>query len=429
MDSKAFMASATGKPPVILALILGGLAALGPLAIDMYLPALPMIARDFGTDEGKIQFSVMAFLAGLTIGQLFYGPLSDRFGRKPLIRIGLGLFMTASFGCAAVTDPLTLNVLRFVQGLGGSIGMVMTFAITRDLYTGLAAAKLMSMAVMLLTLAPIVAPFIGSMIVSLGSWRIIFLVLGAFGAMICVLVEMKLQETRLPEQRQQSRLADSLRNYRTLIFSRQFIPYILASSAAQGAFFAYLASSSSIYMTSLGLTSFQYSIAFGANAVGLMGAAQSIHYLMRRIGPSRILWIGLLADVFAGFSLLFLSLTCNISLAPVAVLLFIVVTANGLIMPVTSILALESFGHISGTAAALMGAMRFAAGVLASGLTGTFADGTATPMAVVMSVCSLSAVVIAATTFPKQEQRIVTEGSEGGREKRSMDRSLSASSD
>lgn len=397
------------RAPLMLAVILGGLCAIGPLAIDMYLPALPQIATEFAVDDGMIQFSLMAFLAGLTFGQLLCGPLSDRFGRKPLIVAGLGLFVLSSLGCAAAGDITLLNGLRFLQGLGGSIGMVMAFAVTRDLYSGLAAARLLSLIVMLLGIAPVVAPMLGSVVIEIGSWRIIFVLLGLFGALFIGLTIWKLPETRSLELRQAGKLSDSAGHYATLLTSRRFMPFVLASSAAQGAFFAYLSASSSVYMTTLELTPTQYSLAFGLNALGLMITAKITPAFLKRLHPHRLLLISLIADLIAGALLLALSATGRTSLLPVATLLFVIVAVNGVIMPLTSMLALESFGYISGTAAALMGALRFAAGAIASGLTAAFADGSPVPMASVMATCSLIAIVIAVTTFPPQEDPAIAE--------------------
>lgn len=388
----------------MLAVILGGLCAIGPLAIDMYMPGFPQMAAEFSVDAGAIQFSLTTFFAGLMFGQLLCGPLSDKYGRKPLIFGGLSLFVLSAFGCAAASDAATLNTFRFFQGLGGSIGMVMAFAVTRDLYTGLAAARLMSLTVMLVSVAPIIAPMLGSMVVNFSSWRIIFCLLGLFGGALIGLTAWKLPETHNPELRRSGKLSDGLVHYGTLLRSRQFLPLVLASSAVQGGMFAYLSASSSVYMTTLGLSPLQYSMAFGLNAFGLMIAAKFAPDLIRRFNPHRLLWTMLLIDLVAGLLLTILSLTGQTSLVPVAVLLFTIVAANGVIMPLTSMMALDSFGHISGTAAALMGAMRFAAGAIASGVTAAFSDGTPLSMSIVMAVCSFSAIVIAATTLPKHEE-------------------------
>ncbi|TWT29858.1 multidrug effflux MFS transporter [Blastopirellula retiformator] len=397
------------RAPLMLAVILGGLCAIGPLAIDMYMPGFPQMATDFSVESGAIQFSLTTFFTGLMFGQLLCGPLSDKYGRKPLIFGGLGLFALSAFGCAAAPDAASLYTFRFFQGLGGSIGMVMAFAVTRDLYTGLAAAKLLSLIVMLVSVAPIIAPVLGSMVVKFGSWRIIFCLLGLFGGALIGLTAWKLPETRSPDLRRSGKLTDGLVHYGTLLRSRRFLPLVLVSSAVQGGMFAYLAASSSVYMTTLGLSPLQYSMAFGLNAFGLMIAAKLAPVLIRRFQAQRLLWAMLLIDLVAGLLLTILTLTGHLSLAPVAAMLFTIVAANGIIMPLTSMMALDSFGHISGTAAALMGAIRFAAGAVASGATAAFSDGTPLSMSVVMAVCSFSAIVIAATTLPRQDEEAIVE--------------------
>lgn len=388
------------KPPLYLPLILGSLSAIPPMAIDMYLPALPMIASDIGTDEGSIQFSLMMFFAGLMLGQLFYGPLSDRFGRKPLIYFGLVVFAVASFICVFATRAVELNLLRFAQGLGGSIGMVISIAVVRDLYTGLTASRLLSLVVMVLGVAPIVAPLLGSTIISVASWRIIFVLLGLFGVVLLGFVVAILPETRLAELRNVSRPADSLRHYAHLLVNRRFIPFVLALSIAQAGFFAYLSASASVFISVFGMSPLGYSILFAANAIGLMVAARTSPPLLAKFGAYRIVRTALIVYLIAAVALLIFVVTGFASLPYFAGLLFIAVTMLGFVMPLCSLLAMEGFGVIAGTAAALMGAFQFGLGALASGVTAAFPSASALPMVTCIAVCGLVATVIALTAFP-----------------------------
>lgn len=390
------------KPPRFLAVILCCLSAIGPLAIDMYLPALPRIAGDLHADEGSIQLSLMTFFAGLMLGQLVYGPLSDKLGRKPLIYLGLGVFIPASFACAFVTDAHQLIALRFVEGVGGSIGLVISFAVVRDLYAGSAAGRLQSLIAMTLGVSPIVAPLIGSAAVSAGSWRLIFVTLGVFAIVLLAFVVFKLPETRLSELRRVSRPADTLKYFSHLLANRHFIPFVLSLCIAQAGFFAYLSASASVFISFLGMTPLGYSVIFAVNALGLVFAAKLSPTVVERFGAYLVVRTALATYLVVAVALLAMTASGTAMFLPVAALLFVLVFTLGFIMPLSSVLAMESFGAISGTAAALMGAFQFGAGAIASGLTGAFANGTATPMASIIAVCGVVSTVIAMTAYPER---------------------------
>jgi len=239
--------------PWLIAPILGILGAVGPLAIDLYLPGMPQITAELGIGEGVVQFSLMTFLAGLMVGQLFLGPVSDRVGRRPMIIAGMLLFIAASLGCAFVQSGEQLLVLRFIQGLGASIGRAIGMAVIRDLYTGPTAAKLVGMMMLVLGLAPILGPLLGSAILMFASWRWIFVLLAVFGAGCIVMVLALMPETRLPEQRTSSHPIAALRNYGTLLFSRQYMPYVATMALAQAGIYAYLTGSSFVFINIHGL--------------------------------------------------------------------------------------------------------------------------------------------------------------------------------
>jgi DHA1 family bicyclomycin/chloramphenicol resistance-like MFS transporter len=389
------------RPQSSLVLILGSLSAIPPLAIDMYLPALPVIAGDLASDEGSIQFSLMAFFAGLMLGQLFYGPLADRYGRKPLLYFGLTLFVAASLGCAFAGTARDLSILRFVQGLGGSVGMVMSFAIVRDLYTGLRAGHLLSLVVMVLGVTPIVAPLFGSVIIAITSWRMIFLVQGVMAAILLVFVARYLPETRSVGLRRQTNPAAILRNYGGLLVNKRYIPFVLAVSVAQAGFFAYLSASAPIFIATFGLSPFAFSVAFALNAFGMMAGARSSAVVLRKFRAGHIVRIALAVYLVSALVLLAMSMAGALSLLPFAAALLIIITALGFIMPLGSMLAMESVGPIAGTAAALMGAFQFGFGALSSAAMGAFSDGSAFPMAACIFVCALVATSLSVLAFPK----------------------------
>lgn len=383
-----------------IASVLGLLGALGPMATDMYLPGLPAIAADLAAGEGTVQFSVMSFFAGLTLGQLFYGPLSDRTGRKPMIYVGLLLFAIGSLGCAASFTAHALIAWRFVQGLGGSIGMVIGLAVVRDLYTGPAAARLVALMLMVLGIAPVLAPLGGWAILTIMPWPAIFVVLALFALGCLALVALALPETRLPELRASSHLADTLRHYLHLAVSRRFLPYVAASALAQAGFFAYVAGSSFVFISVHRLSPAAYSLLFAVNALGLSAGAQIGPRLLRRLRPQSIVRVALAVYLAAGLLLAALELAGTAGPLLLAALLFVVVATMGFVMPLCSVMALESYGAIAGTAAALMGACQFGAGVLAMLAVGLFANGSAMPMVVTITVAGLAACAVAFLAFP-----------------------------
>jgi len=390
---------------VRIAAVLGCLAALGPLAIDMYLPSLPQMAIDLNATEGSIQYSLMTFFAGLTFGQLFYGPLSDRYGRKRLIYVGLAMFTFASIGCAMVNSLEQLLVFRLIQGLGGSIGLVIAMAVTRDIYAGHAAARMMAMVLMVLGISPVLAPLAGSAILTVGDWRTMFGVLGAVGAVLLAFVAMSLPETRSAELRHNSHPKDALKRYMGLLTSRQFMPFVLASSTAQGALFAYISGSASVFITMHGLSPTMYSLVFAANAVGLVLANQSSPSLVRRFGAHFVSRMATGCCAVCGVLLMLLEITHASSLLTHCVLLFAVVSSVGLIMPTLGLRAMEAQGEFAGTAAALMGSIQFIAASTTSGIVGSLADGTATPLMCTIAVCGVSAFLLATLAFPAEQER------------------------
>jgi len=387
------------KKTLLIAITLGALSALGPLATDMYLGALPVMAGNLGATDAQIQLSVMTFFAGFTLGQLFYGPISDKTGRKPVVYVALVLFALGSVGCLFAATTNQLLAFRFLQGIGGSIGMVISTAVIRDLFTGLAATRLMSLVVMVLGIAPILAPLIGSLILEIGSWRIIFAILTAFSILCAILVSALLPETRMVELRKQSRPSLALKWYGHLLLSHSFIPYAGTLALVQGGFFAYIAGSSFVLINLYGLSPLAYALVFGLNAVGLGIGTQIAAKLAQKIGNRNVVKASTLVYATAAILLLALQLTGTANLIAICVVLFVLVTALGGIMPSCNILAMEAHGAISGTAAALMGALGFGAGALSSFAIGILSDGSALPLFAVIAACAIAAALVSQLSF------------------------------
>lgn len=391
------------EPSRLIAPILGCLGAIAPLSIDMYLPGMPRIAHDLHATEGALQFSLMAFFAGLMIGQLFCGPISDHTGRKPIIYVGLALFVMASLGCATATTATQLAGWRFAQGLGGSISMVIGMAVVRDLYTGQTAARLIGLMMIVFSIAPILAPSLGTLIITFLPWQALFVTLAVFGVFCGLLVAIALPETRMQELRAISRPFAAFRNYAHLIVSRHYIAYVATMVLAQAGFFAYLGGSAFAFISVYHLSPTAYSLLFAVNAIGLTAGAQIAPRLMGRFSAQAIVRTALSVYALAAMVLVAIEALGGGGAITLAALLFIVITAMAFVLPLNSVLAMESYGAISGTAAALMGALQFGAGTVATLIVGLMANGTAQPMAVTIVISGLAGCLLAFVAFPKAQ--------------------------
>jgi len=387
--------------PRSMPLVLAALCATGPLGIDMYLPSIPDMAASFGTSAGAIQLSLMTFFLGLMLGQLAYGPLSDRFGRKPLIYIGLGIFSLGSVGCAMADTVAQLNWLRFLQGLGGSIGMVIAFAIIKDAFSCAAMGKLMSMVLAVLGLCPVLAPLAGNALQSLESWRVIFWALAAWGVLVAVVAAVLLPETRSPEARAGFTLGRTAHTYVQILSDKRFLPFALALCIAQAGFFAYIAGSSTVFIRHYQLSPLQFSLLFALNAAGLVVAAIVNPRLHARMGVLTT-YRHVSFAYFAVLAALLLTMLAGITALPVLCAgLFITVALLGLLMPTGSQLALMQQGRHAGTAAALLGAMQFGAGALITAVSGTLAYLGGMGLVAVMASCAAISAAICLLLFPR----------------------------
>ncbi|MGE0100604.1 MAG: multidrug effflux MFS transporter [Hydrogenophaga sp.] len=377
-----------------IALILGLLSAIGPFAIDMYLPALPAIGSSLGAPVGQVQLTLTAFFISLGVGQLFYGPVSDMFGRKPPLYFGLGLFTLASVGCALTSDVQTLVALRFLQGLGAAAGMAIPRAVVRDLHTGTEAARIMSLLMLVFSVSPILAPLVGSGVIALAGWRGVFWAVALASLAGLTLVYGALTETRTPADRLESSLGSALRSYGVLLRDRHYLGLVGIASTALAGFFVYLAGSPFVMIDHYGLTPTQYSLAFGVNAAAFFGAAQCTALLGRRFGLVNVVKGAATASGVAMTSLLAYYLVGGDSLWVLIALYFVASGFMGLVIPTTSVLALEQHGAIAGTASALMGTLQMLGGALAMAIVSLFANGEPLPMVVGMASGALIGVAL-----------------------------------
>ncbi|MBT2117968.1 multidrug effflux MFS transporter [Dyella sp. LX-66] len=381
------------------ALILGLLSAIGPFAIDMYLPALPTIREALHTDVDTAQLSLMVFFAAVGIGQLIYGPVSDMVGRKPPIYFGLVLFALGSIGCAMAPDIHTLIAFRFVQGLGACAGMVIPRAIVRDMHTGHDAAQLMSLLMLVFSVSPILAPLTGSLVIRLASWRGIFWTVAVAAVLGLVLAATALKETRPREARVASNVRSALSAYGTLLRDPHYLGLVFICSFGVASFFAYLANSSFVLIDHYGLSPTLYGLAFSVNAVAFIGAAQFTGGLGKRYGLPRLVRTAVVGYSVVMMALLLLNIAGIDNLGVLMALLFVGYGFLGLVMPSSAVLALEEHGKIAGTASALLGTIQFGTGALVIGIVGRFLDGTARPMLAGIAACSVIALVLAQRTL------------------------------
>lgn len=381
------------------AVVLGLISAIGPFAIDMYLPALPSIGQTLGASMGAVQASLMAFFIALGIGQMVYGPLSDMFGRKLPLYSSLLVFGLGSIGCALAPDIQTLITMRFIQGLGASAGMVIPRAIVRDLHTGVDAARLMSMLMLVFSVSPILAPLVGSVLIEWSGWRSVFWAVTVIAVLCTVLLRTSLPETRPPEQRLDSSVRSAFAAWGELLRDRHFLGLVFIGAFGMSSFFAYLANSPFIMIDHYGLTPRQYSIAFAVNAASFIGVSQFTGKLAARFGLRKMVNVAV-----TGYALVMLFLLLQ-NLAGVDRLDVLIGTMLvgfgflGLVVPATSVLALDNHGAIAGSASALMGTLQFLTGAVVMAITGQFVDGSARPMVVALTSCALIAWTITRLTL------------------------------
>lgn len=381
------------------ALVLGLLSAIGPFAIDMYLPALPSIGESLHADIGTVQLSLMVFFMSMGVGQLVYGPLSDMFGRKRPIYVGLCIFALGSIGCALAPDIHTLIVCRFIQGLGACAGMVIPRAIVRDMHTGNDAARLMSLLMLIFSVSPVLAPLTGSLVIELASWRGVFWVVTGAAILGLVMVSTVLKETRPAHLRLNSTVGSALAGYATLLRDRHFLGVVFIGSFGVSSFFAYLANSSFVLINHYGLTPTQYSLAFSVNAVSFIGASQFTGRLGSRYGLKRVVKTAVVG--YAATMVLLAAVTAA-GVDKLAVLMVMLVVGYGflgLVIPSSAVIALEEHGAIAGTASALMGTLQFGTGALVIALLGRFIDGTSLPMVAGIAACAVISFTFAQVTL------------------------------
>ncbi|WP_416771611.1 multidrug effflux MFS transporter [Pseudomonas sp. RHF3.3-3] len=387
-------------------LILGALSAFAPLAIDFYLPGFPAMAVAFGTDEKHIQLTLAVYFFGLSIGQLVYGPLADRFGRRGPLLVGVGLFTVASLACAFAPSLEWLIAARFLQALGGCAGSVISRAVVSDQCDAVGSAKVFSQLMLVTGLAPILAPMLGGVLVNLYGWQSIFIVLTLFSALSALAVALGLPES-LPAGQPRQPLSGALRQYGRLLSDRVFFGHALTGGIAIAGMFAYIAGSPFVFIKLYGVPAEHYGWLFGSNAAGFILVAQVNARLLGKLGPALLLSRAVWAYVLAGLVLLGISTLRPTQLWPLLIPLFICIASLGCIVPNAAACAMRGQGARAGSASAMLGCLQFSVAAGAASLVGLLHDGSATPMALVIALCGVLAVTVAMVTRRLERARVV----------------------
>ena len=368
--------------------MLSALTAVGPLTFDTYLAAFPQIATDLSASRATVQLTLTASLAGLALGQVLLGSLSDTFGRRRPLLAGLAVYVVTSAALVLADSIAVFTALRFLQGFSAAAGMVLSMAILRDSFEGIAVSKAMARLMLVVGVAPVLAPTIGAELLRFGSWRVIFVFLTVAGALLLALAAVRLKETLPVERRRTGGTAAALRTYRDLLTDRGFLGLALLSACYMGALFTYVSGSTFVFQDGFGLDPQQFGYVFASGAVAITIASQVYGALVGRFRPEQILTVAVVAGLVLSAALLVVARAGG-GLVPVTVLLVLTLSTAGLVMPSAPAIALEANPHRAGSAAALLGAMQFGAGAAVAPATGLIGGSPATAMATVMAAMIL----------------------------------------
>ncbi|WP_448626352.1 multidrug effflux MFS transporter [Geodermatophilus sp. URMC 64] len=385
-----------------LALILGAFVAIGPLTIDMYLPALPALRADLGTTSTAVQLTLTGTLAGLALGQLVIGPWSDALGRRRPLLAGTALHVLASLLVLVAPNLAILGVLRVLQGVGTAATSVVALAIVRDLFDGRASATMLSRLFLVMGVAPVIAPTIGGEVLRFTSWRGVFAVLAAYGLVLLVLGRFALRETLPPGRRRSGGIRATVRTYRMLTRDRAYVGLVVVAGLSMAALFTYVAGASFVYQRQFGLDEQQFGLLFGAGAVWLIAATQLNPLLLRRWSPATILMTGTIGGAVAGGVLLALSAIGGGGLFSVVIPLWVVLFFAGIALPNAPALALSGYGDAAGSAAAMLGAVQFGVGAAISPAVGLLGNDAVAMGGVILAVLALAVAVLVAVVRPWQ---------------------------
>ena len=383
------------RSTALLVLVLGVLSAIGPLATDLYLPALPQISADLGTTESRVKFTLTTVMIGMALGQLVIGPLSDRWGRRVPMLVGIGVFTTSTLAIALAGSVEVFTVLRFVQGLSAAAGLVISRAVVRDVFSGDAAATFFSRLVLLSGLAPMLSPVLGGQLLLLGPWPILFVVLGVTGVLSFVLVLYALPESLAPERREQVRPTQQLQLFGRLLRDVRFIGPTLTLSLNFAMSFTYISTFSFVSQSQFDATAQQFSLVFAVTTLGMILGNQLNAALVGRVEIHRRLILGLTGSLGTILALVAFDLSGTAGLVSVTCALFVMMIFTGLVTPNATTLALDGQPpRVAGSGSALLGTLQFGLGSGLASTAGLSGQVTPTDMNTVMLLTALGAAAV-----------------------------------
>jgi DHA1 family bicyclomycin/chloramphenicol resistance-like MFS transporter len=372
-------------------LILGLLTAIGPFSIDMYLPAFPAIAKGLNTGVAQVMLSLSSFFIGISAGQLIYGPLLERFGRKKPLYVGLVIYLFASAGCAFTESVYALIAFRFLQALGSCAGMVTSRAMVRDLFDVKDNAKVFSSLMLVVAVSPIIAPTVGGYVTAALGWRYVFAALMIVDVAVLAAVFFLLPESKKPDPTHSLKPMAVTKNFFKIIIHPQFYVYALTGSVAASGLYAYISGSPQVFIEFFGVTEKQYGWIFAIIAIGIISTSQINTLILRRYPSEKIIPVALMFQSVIGLTLASISFFHASELYSTIALIFLYISCQGFIFPNASALTLAAFGHNAGNASALMGAIQMGIGATASAAVSFLQNNTTSPMTGVMAFCSITA--------------------------------------
>lgn len=345
------------KENFVLILILGALCTISPFSIDMYLPGFPAIAENLDTSVSNVQLSLTSYLVGIAVGQLFYGPLLDKYGRKKPLYVGLIIYVLTSIACAYTFSVDHLIIMRFLQAIGGCVGMVAAQALVRDLFPSNKTAQVLSLLTLVIAVSPMIAPTLGGYVTLHFNWQTVFLVLAAIAGLILLAVKWYLPVGAQPDASISLRPKKVVKNYLLVMQNRQFLTYMLVGGIAGAAPFAYIAGSADVFMNRYGISETGYGWIFALLATAMIGSTQANHLLLRRFSSEQIIRVSLIYQSIVGVTMMLGVWLQWLDVYTLILFMFIFLTGHGLNSPNTAALSLEPFSKNAGSASAMMGSL------------------------------------------------------------------------
>lgn len=388
-----------------LILILGALSTISPFSIDMYLPAFPSIAESLNTDISTVQLSLTSYLIGIAIGQLFYGPLLDKYGRKKPLYAGLVIYIIASFGCAMTNSINALIWMRFLQAIGGCAGMVAAQALVRDIFPINKIAQAFAMLTLVIAVSPMIAPTVGGYLATQMDWHYLFIVLGVLASFLLLFTKWYLPVGASPDRTVSLRPRQVIDQYINVLKNKQFLTYILVGGIAGAAPFAYIGGSSFVFIKIYGFSETQYGWLFAFLAVAMIGSTQLNHMLLRRFSNRQLVLAALSYQLIMGIIIVAGIWKDWFGVYTFILLLFVFLTGHGLSIPNSAALSLGPFSKQAGSASAMMGFMRMAIGGIVTAVVSLLHDGTAMPMVGMMFLSILGGMIVLMIHYQARNKR------------------------